>query len=62
MMLTEWQLDNGLNKPCSVIVSSNVNAHVKGSTDVFASTISRPLRTVLKNERFESANRVEWAV
>ena len=45
-----------------VIVSFNVNAHVKGSTDVFASTISSPLCTVLEDERFEPANRVEWAV
>jgi hypothetical protein len=62
MMLAEWQLDDGFNESCSVTVSSNVNADVKGRTDVFASTISGPLCAVLEDEGFESANRIEWAV
>jgi hypothetical protein len=61
-MLAEWQLDHGFDETCSVIVSSNVNAHVKGSTDVFASTISGPLCAVLEDERFKPANRVQWTV
>ncbi len=61
-MLAEWQLDHGFDESCSVMVSSNVNAYVKGGTYVFASTISRPLCTVLEDARFQPANRIEWAV
>jgi hypothetical protein len=61
-MLAEWQLNHGFNDSCFVTVSSDVNADVKGGTDVFACTISGPLCTVLEDERFQPANRIEWAV